>query len=234
VKDLRNAPALICSSCSQFLYEADKFRIKCLEADEFFSKLSFEEAEESFAAPSFFLEEHFIKENDEDESDDDIETPTAEAELSDSETESIPMKPEVKKMSEKAKTPRKKWKPYRPICGYCGKEQGSKYQLRQHELLAHTSIEQLSPDDLFVCDFCARPFKTKLSLRNHFIRAHTPKNESFPCSKCGKVLSNPKALYYHERIHIKTEVSCPHCGKVFSRNNLLSEHIAIIHLKKRM
>lgn len=120
------------------------------------------------------------------------------------------------------------------MCGFCGKEQESEYRLRQHELLSHTPMNQLSPDEVFVCDLCARIFKTKQSMRNHFIRAHTPKTEKFPCSICGKVLPHQKALYAHERVHIKTEATCQYCSKTFSRKVLLSSHIAIVHLKKRL
>lgn len=123
---------------------------------------------------------------------------------------------------------------YRPICGYCGKEQESYYRLRQHELLSHTSISQLSSEDRLVCDLCAKIFKTKQSMRDHFIRAHTPKTEKFPCSICGKVLAHQIALYAHERVHAKKEVCCQYCFKVFDRKVLLSSHIAIVHLKKQM
>lgn len=123
---------------------------------------------------------------------------------------------------------------YRPICGFCGKEQDSEYRLRQHELLSHTPLNMLSPDEVFVCDLCARIFKTKQSMRNHFIRSHTPTTEKFPCSICGKVLAHQKALYAHERVHIKSEVICQYCSKTFNRKVLLSSHIAIVHLKKRL
>lgn len=137
-------------------------------------------------------------------------------------------------LAKSSSTARKEKKRYRPICGYCGKEQESEYRLRQHELLSHTSITQLSPSEIIVCDFCGRKFKTKQSLRNHFVRAHTPKSEVFPCSICGKVLPHLKALYAHERVHIKTEATCQYCSKTFSRRVLLSSHIAIVHLKKRL
>lgn len=123
---------------------------------------------------------------------------------------------------------------YRPICGFCGKEQESEYRLKQHELIAHTPISKLSLDQIFVCDLCARIFKTKQSMRNHFIRAHTPKTDKFPCHICGKVLPHQKALYAHERVHVKSEVICQYCSKSFSRKVLLSSHIAIVHLKKRL
>lgn len=104
----------------------------------------------------------------------------------------------------------------------------------QTQLQTRTAVDQLSPTDFFVCDLCARIFQTKQSLKSHFIRAHTPKTEVFPCSICGKVLPHQKALYAHERVHIKNEVICQYCSKVFSRKVLLSSHIAIVHLKKRL
>lgn len=123
---------------------------------------------------------------------------------------------------------------YKPICGFCGKEQESEHKLRQHELLSHTSLSELSPNEVFICDLCNRIFKTKQSLRNHFVRSHTPKTEVFPCSICGKVLQHLKALYAHERIHVKTIETCQYCSKTFNRRVLLSSHIAIVHLKKRL
>jgi RNase P subunit RPR2 len=83
----------------------------------------------------------------------------------------------------------KKRSKVRPICRFCGKLQESQYRLRQHELMSHTPLIQIQPEELYICDKCGRNFKTKQSIRNHFIRSHTPKDEIFPCSVCGKVSS---------------------------------------------
>lgn len=204
---------MVCDQCLKTLHEADQFRQKCLKADEYFQGL---------------LEVECCAIKDELEDIDD----TQYTQYLD---EAAQVKIGVQKSKLKAKVKKEKNKiRYRPMCGYCGKEQESEYRLRQHELLSHTPLSTLSPDEVFVCDLCARIFKTKQSMRNHFIRAHTPKTEKFPCSICGKVLTHQKALYAHERVHVKTEVVCQYCSKTFNRKVLLSSHIAIVHLKKRL
>lgn len=208
---------MICDDCLKSLYEFDRFRSRCLEANEYFQEVALTEQEsgkeDDYMEPNCFT----------DNKDDSISTDLSAMKM-----------PEMKTKGTKLRTkPRKLKSRYRPICGYCGKEQESEYRLRQHELLSHTSLHQLSPDEVFVCDLCSRVFKTKQSMRNHFIRAHTPKTEVYPCSVCGKVLPHQKALYAHERVHIKSEVSCQYCSKVFNRKVLLNSHIAIVHLKKR-
>lgn len=225
MKDLKSIPVLICEQCLKILYEADQFRLKCLEADEYFRALQSElEDQEAVLSQetSQFHENFTINCYSEGiEQVDEIEDKVIVIKVKDART---------KVKAKKFKTPQR----YRPICGYCGKEQESEYRLKQHELLSHTPLDQISPDEVFVCDFCARIFKTKQSLRNHFIRAHTPSGEKFPCHVCGKVLPHQKALYAHERVHIKTEVLCQYCSKSFSRKVLLNSHIAIVHLKKRL
>lgn len=210
---------MICDDCLRSLHEVDRFRSRCLEANEYFQGLALTE-QESNKEDDYIEPICYTGYKDE----------VVSADLS------VMKMPEIKRSSAKPKPKPKKEKlksRYRPMCGYCGKKQESEYRLRQHELLSHTSLNQLSPDEVFVCDLCSRIFKTKQSLRNHFIRAHTPKTEVYPCSVCGKVLPHQKALYAHERIHNKSEESCQYCSKVFSRKVLLSSHIAIVHLKKR-
>ena len=135
----------------KFLNETNRFRLKILEANEYFTKLRSEQ----------------IIDQEEKEVSDDLCSSLTEESL------------KTKKVKTKVR--------YKPICGFCGKEQESEYRLKQHELLSHTPLSQLPPNEVFTCDKCGRHFKTKQSIRNHFIRAHTPKNEVFPCSICGKV-----------------------------------------------
>lgn len=227
---MKNAPALICDICLKIIYEADRFRIKCLEADEYFQVLA-ETSNEQEMEPDATTSNTQNSESDVKRDPDNVD----EGSFLARQAQSLSYEMNFQETSIKVRTKKEKNKSrYRPMCGYCGKEQESEYRLRQHELLSHTPLNQLSPDEVFVCDLCARIFKTKQSMRNHFIRAHTPKTEKFPCSICGKVLPHQKALYAHERVHIKVEATCQYCSKTFSRKVLLSSHIAIVHLKKRL
>lgn len=231
---MKSPPAVVCHPCLRFLNEADEFRLKCLEADEFFRKQSNELDQLEYGEVDM-LDEAALNQK---------ELSSCCLAISEikAEPEELRFDPEFQshfEVEKLANDPAKVRKGksaqrYRPICGFCGKEQESEYRLKQHELIAHTPISQLSPDEVFVCDLCARIFKTKQSMRNHFIRAHTPKTEKFPCHICGKVLPHQKALYAHERVHVKAEVICQYCSKSFSRKVLLSSHIAIVHLKKRL
>jgi C2H2-type zinc finger len=142
--------------------------LKCLDAEEYFQKLP--ESEE------------FIVDALDDEFTENCWTKTDVT----AEPISITQVDNSQKLPCKVKARKSKVR-YKPICGYCGKEQESDYRLKQHELLSHTPLNQLSPSEVFTCDKCSREFKTKQSIRNHFIRAHTPKSEVFPCSICGKV-----------------------------------------------
>lgn len=167
LKPIKNIPALICDLCLKSLYDADQFRLKCLEADEYFQKLT-------STQDSDLLEEELT------------ENCWTISDLNEVTAEPISQLEKRDESPQKLKTRKMKIR-YKPICGYCGKEQESEYRLKQHELLSHTPLNQLSSDELFVCDRCDRKFKTKQSIRNHFIRAHTPKSEVSCCSICGKV-----------------------------------------------
>lgn len=230
---IKNAPALICDKCLKILFEVDQFRSKCLEANKYFQalKLSLEETNDQRETASYTTISPVDCESNTNNDSDGVDIKF----LATKQSPVDKFLANVKETSfeEKSKKERNKRR-YRPICGFCGKEQESEYRLRQHELLSHTPLNQLSPNEVFVCDLCARIFKTKQSMRNHFIRAHTPRTEKFPCSICGKVLPHQKALYAHERVHIKVEATCQYCLKTFSRKVLLSSHIAIVHLKKRL
>lgn len=230
MRDLRRVPALICEPCLKILYEADLFRLKCLEADEYFQRLEIELEQDDDRLSKQREEANLPERNSETNF---KAEPTSARQFRSHPDDVVVINIKDTRLKVKAKK-EKNAKRYRPICGFCGKEQESEYRLKQHELLSHTPINALSPDEVFVCDLCARIFKTKASMRNHFIRAHTPKNDVFPCHICGKVLPHQKALYAHERVHIKTEVTCQYCAKTFSRKVLLSSHIAIVHLKKRL
>lgn len=200
----------------------------CLSSDKQFQEIVDAEQKSNGVIETIFFEEEFSKNQEETKicykSSEKSEDETLQVETS----ETIPVQPEFvfKKPKNKSR--------YRPICGFCGKTQESEYRLRQHELIAHTSLSQLQPEEQFHCDICSRPFKTKQSIRNHFTVAHTSRNEVFPCSICGKVLPHQKALYAHERVHVKSEATCQYCSKTFERKVLLSSHIAVVHLKKRL
>lgn len=230
MRRIKNIPSLICHRCLKLLCEADEFRLQCLKADEYFQTLSESEQEICETTIVEALEDVFVEDYDTSVKSNLADNITTNQEPS---PDTIAIKVKINQVKAKPKK-EKATKRYRPMCGYCGKEQESEYRLKQHELISHTPLNQLSADEVFVCDLCARIFKTKQSMRNHFIRAHTPKTEKFPCHICGKVLPHQKALYAHERVHVKAEVVCQYCSKTFSRKVLLSSHIAIVHLKKRL
>lgn len=242
---------MICDDCMKCLCDFGKFRLRCLESNKYFRDIS----EGKDATAEVYLEDDFQQDVDEVKYEFHGEVEVGIGKLKEEPGNvvtksskkkaprgSLTLKPnprgDLRKKSRTIVSHRTKKEKnnarYRPMCTFCGKEQESEYRLIQHELLAHTPLSQMSPDDVFVCDLCARIFKTKQSMRNHFIRAHTPSTEKFPCSVCGKVLAHLKALYAHERVHVKSEVTCQYCAKTFDRKVLLSSHIAIVHLKKRL
>ncbi|CRK88844.1 CLUMA_CG002652, isoform A [Clunio marinus] len=202
-----NSQALMCNQCSISLFEADGFRLQCLEADKYFQNLEVN-IKNDFKPSEFCI---YIEESNtcDDETKEFLEQDQHNV---------LQMKVSDEKFTKQTKGKNLK--------------QNQSRQTRQHEL--HTSVKKLSVGKIFICDLCADIFKSKQSFRNHFNRSHTLKSEVFPCSICGKILPHQKALYAHERIHVKSEVCCQYCSKIFDRKVLLSSHIAIVHHKKRI
>lgn len=87
-------------------------------------------------------------------------------------------------------------------CDFCGHENKSKAELRQHERDNHS--EQVYNQ---YCDKCNKTFKKKnLSvLRYHYRTMHRGIN-NFSCSLCGAKFGKPSKLYQHQKAVHPTEV----------------------------
>ncbi|KAK7791186.1 hypothetical protein R5R35_005390 [Gryllus longicercus] len=80
----------------------------------------------------------------------------------------------------------------------------------------------------YVCSFCQKRFASKASVDTHQLRAHNVNSDSaLSCPKCGKLFTRRSALDVHLRIHSSDKpFQCEHCGKSFTQKVSRDIHIA--------
>ncbi|KAG4078967.1 hypothetical protein HA402_010919 [Bradysia odoriphaga] len=106
------------------------------------------------------------------------------------------------------------------ICELCAKPFKSGKSYEKHYINLHTNISQKVQ-----CDMCGKWLKHKDSLKKHILW-HNSKTET--CGVCGRVSSNIRALRAHIRsAHREASLECTICGKMFKKQQVLKEHVAI-------
>uniref|UniRef100_A0A1B0CC43 Putative zn finger n=1 Tax=Lutzomyia longipalpis TaxID=7200 RepID=A0A1B0CC43_LUTLO len=114
-------------------------------------------------------------------------------------------------------------------CALCGNCYSDKYALRDHLLMKHVQMKQLSE----VCSYCGKAFRLRKGLRVHIRTQHTSK-EQYSCFVCGKIYASKNSVDLHIRTHSIQPGghSCPKCGKNFARRDLMLQHHRHIHIFK--
>jgi len=76
-----------------------------------------------------------------------------------------------------------------------------------------------------VCDVCGMEFdklsKYKAHLKNH------EEDKPYRCTQCSQTYIVPENLRLHLAIHDENNLTCPECGKSFSRLASFKQHLSI-------
>ncbi|XP_072943131.1 uncharacterized protein [Epargyreus clarus] len=112
---------------------------------------------------------------------------------------------------------------YNRICDFCGRSFRSAANLGVHIIYAHTGSCE--------CDVCGMKFKNQWCLGRHKAKAHDVKD--FKCPKCPEQFQSQ----YHKQKHLiqvhDIGHKCTYCGRMFTRNSFMKDHIRRIHLKEK-
>nr|XP_029720131.1 zinc finger protein 595-like [Aedes albopictus] len=94
------------------------------------------------------------------------------------------------------------------VCEHCGLSVPSAIQLRSHVQQVHSN-DQIQKN--FKCDECSCSFVTEANLQRHKRRGHDKPTDNV-CSICGKQFMTKTGLWYHWRMHNKSETfECAPC-----------------------
>ena len=109
-------------------------------------------------------------------------------------------------------------------CPICDKTFSKSSQLRAHQKAIH--LKEKSP---ISCQLCPKTFQAKTNYNNHQ-KSHR-KLTSFDCYICKKFHPTKNVLSIHMSSHLdqKPYLPCPECGKMFSAQHLLRNHISYNH-----
>ncbi|XP_064075963.1 zinc finger protein 62 homolog isoform X3 [Vanessa tameamea] len=109
------------------------------------------------------------------------------------------------------------------ICDFCGRSFKNVANLKVHITYAHTGSCE--------CEICGAKYKNQWCLGRHRAKSHNAKD--FQCTKCPERFQSQ----YHKQKHlIKVHDighKCTYCGKMFTRNSFMKDHIRRTHLKEK-
>lgn len=109
------------------------------------------------------------------------------------------------------------------ICDFCGRSFKSLANLKVHVTHAHTGSCE--------CEICGTKYKNQWCLGRHMAKSHNVKD--FQCTKCPERFQSQ----YHKQKHLITVHDighkCTYCGKMFTRNSFMKDHIRRTHLKEK-
>ncbi|XP_028156447.1 zinc finger protein 26-like [Ostrinia furnacalis] len=109
------------------------------------------------------------------------------------------------------------------ICDFCGRTFKNVINLKVHISHSHSGSAE--------CNTCGVKFKNQWCLARHRAKSHDVKN--YKCPKCPEFF---KSQYDKQKHLIKvhdTGHKCEHCGKMFTRNSFMKDHIRRTHLKEK-
>uniref|UniRef100_A0A1E1WFQ6 C2H2-type domain-containing protein n=3 Tax=Pectinophora gossypiella TaxID=13191 RepID=A0A1E1WFQ6_PECGO len=109
------------------------------------------------------------------------------------------------------------------ICDFCGRSFKNVANLNVHISYAHTGAIE--------CDICLAKFKNQWCLSRHKAKTHDAKD--FKCPKCPEMFQSQ----YHKQKHLikihNVGHKCSYCGRMFTRNSFMKDHIRRTHLKEK-
>ncbi|CAH2079330.1 unnamed protein product, partial [Iphiclides podalirius] len=109
------------------------------------------------------------------------------------------------------------------ICDFCGRSFKSVTNLKVHITYAHTGACE--------CEVCGGKYKNQWCLSRHMARHHDAMD--YKCPKCPELFRSQ----YHKQKHLIEAHDighrCAHCGKMFTRNSFMKDHVRRTHLKER-
>ena len=103
-------------------------------------------------------------------------------------------------------------------CKVCQRRFTSKASLKNHEELHFGSSLKVE------CDICGKVMKQSVNLKSHRL-THFKSSKHFDCNICSKSFHTSSAYKQHKSIHSSKIFSCFKCGKEFSVNRYLSQHM---------
>lgn len=109
------------------------------------------------------------------------------------------------------------------ICDFCGRSFRNVSNLKVHISYSHTGSCE--------CDICGIKYKNQWCLARHRAKSHNAKD--FKCPKCPEHFPSQ----YHKQKHlIKVHDighKCTYCGRMFTRNSFMKDHIRRTHLREK-
>lgn len=109
------------------------------------------------------------------------------------------------------------------ICSFCGKSFRTLANLRAHLSYNHTRDT--------ACTVCGVGFKNFSSLARHNAKFHDAKD--FKCLQCGELFSSQYMRQKHLIDAHNTGHKCSYCGRMFTRNSFMVDHIRRTHYKEK-
>lgn len=111
------------------------------------------------------------------------------------------------------------------ICMYCGKSFRTKPNLRAHIARRH------KVGKIYKCVTCKYEFTRNIDLRTHMGRVHG--NKMVDCPECPEKFISQYAMQRHLITAHASGHKCSYCGKLFTRNSFMDNHIRRTHLKEK-
>lgn len=109
------------------------------------------------------------------------------------------------------------------ICDFCGRSFKNVANLRVHMSYTHTGSCE--------CSICGVKFKNQWCLARHRAKCHDAKD--YKCPKCPEQFQSQ----YHKQKHLikmhNIGHKCEQCGKMFTRNSFMKDHVRRTHLKEK-
>lgn len=109
------------------------------------------------------------------------------------------------------------------ICDFCGKTFRNVTNLKVHLSYTHTGACE--------CDVCGIKYKNQWCLARHKARVHNAKD--YKCEKCSEVFNSQYQRQKHMIKEHDIGHKCTYCGKMFTRNSFMKDHIRRTHLKEK-
>ncbi|XP_030033831.2 zinc finger protein 62 isoform X2 [Manduca sexta] len=109
------------------------------------------------------------------------------------------------------------------ICDFCGKSFRNVTNLKVHISYTHTGTCE--------CHICGAKYKNQWCLARHKAKHHDVKD--YKCTKCAEQFHSQYQRQKHLiKVHDEGH-KCTYCGRMFTRNSFMKDHIRRTHLKEK-